>query len=73
MSRAINIQASREDVLAMCGKHKATISVIEALHSGGTRVVLHNGHDAAIVAKAFGGKVLTGPVTRTPIRTDRHS
>lgn len=68
MSRAININADQNAVTTMCGKHAATISTIETLHSGGTRVVLHNGHDAAVIAKAFGGKVLTGPVTRTPTR-----
>ncbi len=68
MSRAININATHDAVVAMCGKHAVTISVIEPLHSGGTRVVLHNGHDAAVIAKAFGSKLLTGPVTRTPTR-----
>ena len=43
MSRAINVNATQEHVLATCTKHKATISVIESLHSGGTRVVFTYG------------------------------
>jgi hypothetical protein len=72
MSRAINVNATQEHVLATCTKHKATISVIESLHSGGTRVVFKNAHDAAVVAKAYGSKLLTGEVTRTPMRL-RHN
>ncbi len=68
MSRAIYVDATRADVIAMCSKHDAAISVIEPLQSGGTRVVLHNAHDAAVLAKAFGNKILTGVVTRMPVR-----
>ena len=72
MSRAINVNAPQEHVLATCTKHKATISVIEPLQSGGTRVVFKNAHDAAVVTRAYGSKVLTGEVTRTPTRM-RHN
>ena len=74
MSRAINIDALQGDVLDMCAKHNAEISAIETLHSGGTRVVLKNGDDAAILVKAYGAKVLTGAVRRTPtrLRHDQH-
>ena len=72
MSRAINIDALQGDVLDMCAKHNAEISAIETLHSGGTRVVLKNGDDAAILVKAYGAKVLTGSVVRTPTRL-RHN
>ncbi|MDB5738880.1 MAG: hypothetical protein JWO65_2548 [Sphingomonas bacterium] len=68
MSRAININATQAHVIDMCAKHKAAISVVEALYSGGTRLVLKNAADAATVAKAYGNKVLTGTVTRMPTR-----
>jgi len=69
MSRAINIDATRSEVIAMCEKLHTPISVIERLHPAGTRVVLHNAHDAGIVAQAYDGKLMTGVVTRIPIRS----
>lgn len=69
MSRAINVNASETEVVALCGKHGATISAIETLASGGTRVVLTNGEGAATMSRAFGRKVMTGTVSRTPLRT----
>jgi hypothetical protein len=68
MSRALCLKATQNEVIAMCGKHKAGYSVVEPLHSGGTRVVLLNSHDAAVISRAFAGKILTGDVVRTPIR-----
>ncbi|RYE01231.1 MAG: hypothetical protein EOP61_11830 [Sphingomonadales bacterium] len=68
MSRALNLDATPAHVTDMCAKHDATVSVIEPLASGGTRVVLLNAHDAAVIARAFGKKVLTGVVERMPIR-----
>lgn len=65
MSRAMNVDASHADVIAMCAKHNATISAIEPLLSGGTRVVMMNGDDAATVRRAFKSKVMEGKVTRT--------
>lgn len=37
MSRALNIDADHDHVVATCAKHKATISAIEKLLSGGDR------------------------------------
>lgn len=68
MSRAINLDATQAHVTDMCAKHDALISVIEPLESGGTRVVLLNAHDAAVITRAYGNKVLTGTVRRMPIR-----
>ncbi len=65
ISRAVNVSVEQAQVIAMCKKHDATISAIETLPSGGTRVVLMNSEDAAKIIKAFGSKVLTGTVTRT--------
>jgi hypothetical protein len=68
MSRAINLNATEASVIALCVKHAAVISSIEALLSGGTRVVLTDGDGAARVRNASGGKVLTGAVRRQPFR-----
>lgn len=69
MSRAINVDAAPAEVSAMCAKHAVVISAIEKLPSGGTRVVLMNATDTATIAKAFSKKILSGPVTRTPLTT----
>jgi len=68
MSRALNLDATLAHVTDTCAKHAAAISVIEPLESGGTRVVLMNAHDAAVISRVYGAKVLTGAVERTPIR-----
>lgn len=65
ISRAVNVSVEQAQVITMCKKHDATISAIETLPSGGTRVVLMNSADAAKIIKAFGSKVLTGTVART--------
>jgi hypothetical protein len=71
MSRAVNIDATEAHVIATCAKHGAKISTIEALYSGGTRVVLNNAVDAAAITKAYSSKVLNGPVQRMPTRLNR--
>ena len=67
MSRALNLSVPQADVAAMCARHGVTISAIEALRSGGTRVVLMNLDDTAVIAKAFKSKLITGAVTRVPL------
>ncbi len=71
MSRAINIDAAHEHIIAACAKRKVAISAIETLPSGGTRVVMNNAGDTALIAKVYGSKVIAGPVTRTPTRMGR--
>jgi hypothetical protein len=68
MSRAYCVTLHIDEVIAACAKNKATISTVEPLHSGGTRVVLINSHDAAVMGRVFAGKILTGAVVRTPLR-----
>ena len=64
-SRAINVTTERAAVEALCAKHNATISAIEALpHGAGTRVVMMNGDGAAIMRRAFGKAVIEGKVER---------
>jgi predicted xylose isomerase-like sugar epimerase len=71
MSRAINVDASQDDVRALAAKHGVGISAIEPLHPRGTRVVFLNADDAAVIAKALSSKLLKGAVVRTPLRPAR--
>jgi hypothetical protein len=64
-SRAMNIDQPRADVIAACAKHKAPLSAIEDLLSGGTRAVFMNGDDAATMRRVFAKKLITGNVVRT--------
>jgi hypothetical protein len=73
MSRAINIDATPADVTTRLAKLNAPFTAMEALRSGGTRVVMKNADDAVAVAKAFGAKVNTGAVVRQPSRLMHHS
>lgn len=68
MSRAVNIDAKEADVIAMAAKHNAAISAIEPLLPRGTRVVFMNMAGAEAVSRAYGDRVLTGAVTRRPVR-----
>ncbi|MDT7934228.1 MAG: hypothetical protein RQ833_06455 [Sphingomonadaceae bacterium] len=68
MSRAINVAATVAEVEAACRKHGATVTAIETLASGGTRVVFQNADGTATMAKAFGRRLLTGSVSRFPLR-----
>lgn len=67
MSRAINLDVSVADVIAACAQHKATITAIEPLVSGGARVVLINGDDTARMRKIFSKNIISGAVTRRPL------
>jgi hypothetical protein len=67
MSRALNIDATLEHVTNTCQKHKARISSIEKLPGGCTRVVLATADAAAIIQRAYGKNVVTGPLARTPL------
>ncbi|QJU57490.1 hypothetical protein HL653_06520 [Sphingomonas sp. AP4-R1] len=67
MSRALNIDATHDHVIATCTKLGAPISVIETLPSGIIRLVLRNADAAAIVARAYGKNIVNGPVARTPL------
>lgn len=67
MSRALNINATQDDVRAACTKHAAAISTIETLPSGCTRVVLRSGDGAALVQRHFGKNIILTPEKRTPL------
>lgn len=66
VSRAMNVSIAQVDVEKLCHKHGASISAIETLHSGGTRVVLRDIQAADTMRKAFGKKLLAGNVAPTP-------
>ena len=71
MSRALNINSTEAEITAACEKAGITISTIERLISGGTRVVFNNAVDTASMAKTYKTKLLTGPVTRVQTRLNR--
>ena len=64
MSRAINIDQSEAAVVQLCGQLGFRISAIEALISGGTRVVLACSEDAARLRVKLKAKIIHGPVRR---------
>ena len=66
MSRAININLNRDQVIAAMAKHGAVISAIEPILPHGIRVVLTTADHAAIVRRALKAEVIEGPVRRTP-------
>lgn len=68
-TRAINVGATEGEVTESCRKKGVLISAIEALPSGGTRVVLTNMAGADRMRRAFGRKVIAGEVQRLPSRT----
>ena len=72
MSRAINIRATPEHVTKTCDTAGARITAIEALASGGTRVVLSNSVESANIARLYGDKVIKGAIERQPIRLQRN-
>jgi hypothetical protein len=73
MSRAINLDLTREQVLAAATKHKAGISAIMPLHPRGTRVVLLNADEAATLRRALKQQIIEGAIIRTPLRPKRAS
>lgn len=68
MSRAVNIQATPEHIERTCEKIGARATTIEALASGGSRVVLSTSAQSAAIARHYGSKVIQGNVVRQPIR-----
>lgn len=65
MSRAVNINAVPQAVTDICTQYNYAISVIEPLQSGGTRVVLLNGNDAANLRRRMASQLIEGPVVRS--------
>ena len=68
MSRALNVDATVDQVVAMSAKLNAAISTIEALIPKGTRVVFVRPDDARAFERTHAAKLLAGAVTRLPVR-----
>lgn len=73
MSRALNVNATVAEVIAIAAKCGAMISAIEPLLPEGTRVVFMNRDAATVVEQAFGRRVLKGTVAREPWTQQRIS
>jgi transcriptional/translational regulatory protein YebC/TACO1 len=69
MSRAINLNLTHDEVTAALSKQGAAMTSIEPLFPRGTRVVLKNADQAAVMRRALKTKIIDGPVNRTPLRT----
>ena len=66
MSRVINIWATPDVIQAACTQHAFRISSLEALVSGGARVVLADPLDADAFRVIMKDKLIEGAVTRSP-------
>lgn len=71
MSRAINLNLTRDQVQKAVLEQGAVISAIEPLFPHGTRVILTSADQAATLRRTLKTQVIEGPVRRTPIRTIR--
>lgn len=71
MSRAINVNETVATVLAKCKTQQVDVSAVEALVSGGTRVVFSHPDGADTMRKLFTGKIIEGKIRRMPL-VNRH-
>ncbi|CAM4038832.1 RRM domain-containing protein [Novosphingobium lubricantis] len=71
MSRAVNLSLPEAKVRAMCDKAGISVSVIEALPSGGTRLVCNTGEGADEVRLTLKNHVIPGTVKRYPFFRSR--
>lgn len=71
--RAVNLNAPLQAVAALCEEHAISISTIEPLQSGGTRVVLNTAGEAENLRRRMKGKLIEGPVVRSPLHVARKS
>lgn len=69
MSRAINVRETVANVRAKCESQRVDVSAIEALASGGTRVVLSHPDAADTMRQIFARKIIEGKVRRVPLTT----
>lgn len=72
-SRAVNVDAALQVVAALCEQHSISISTIEPLQSGGTRVVLNTSGEADEVRRRMKSKLIEGPVMRSSLHVARKS
>ncbi|MBB3981134.1 hypothetical protein GGR44_000765 [Sphingobium fontiphilum] len=65
MSRVIHVQATEQQIETLCQKNGFRLSVVEALLSGGFRVVMLDSRDSDAFRALMKGKVIDGPVKRS--------
>lgn len=66
MSRVVNVWATPDVIKATCTQHAFKISALEALVSGGARVVMADPRDADAFRVIMKDKLIGGAVTRSP-------
>lgn len=71
MTRVVNIDESVAVITALCEKFGLSISTMEPLPSGGTRVVTTTADGAADLRKRMKGKLLDGAIVRSGLFTAR--
>lgn len=65
MSRVVNVWATPDVITATCAKHAFRISAVEALVSGGARVVMLDPRDADALRILMKDKLIEGAITRS--------
>lgn len=68
MSRAINLSMSENAVRERCRTEEIGVSALEALPSGGVRLVCMSADGAAVIRRVLKTKLINGEVTRQRIR-----
>lgn len=71
MSREIFLSMTEREVRDRCDKENVSISVLEPLPSGGTRLVCNSGDDAVAIRAKLKSKVITEGVERARFRPTR--
>jgi len=71
LSRAVNVDETLQVVAALCEKHAISISAIEPLKSGGTRVILSTISHADNLRGRLKGKLIEGAVVRSSLHVIR--
>lgn len=71
MSRVLLLDMSAQTATDECGKLQIGISALEALPSGGVRLVTMSGHGAEQLRTKFKSKLLKGDVLRARHRPTR--
>ena len=69
MSRVLLLNQSEQAVTKACARFDVAISVIEALESGGVRLVCVTADGAALMRRKLRSKLIDGPVIRSPMFT----
>ena len=67
VSRVLHLGATVQVVTDLCIQHAVSISSIEPLASGGTRLVLNTADDAEKLRRQMKGHLIDGPVVRSSL------